>query len=371
MTGNYFICENRVVIEGKPIGQFERFSYSETRDSLEGSAKIYLPVYAIGYNSDPRLNAPPTERIRAALNGLKIKPGAAIEVWGKYSNIDVLEQKFTEVLLFKGFIRQVISGFPSLLICEDNAFILRFGKVSDKKEWHTRSKLKDMVERVIPIANKAFVEYRKTQGFNKPDEFTKLQYDSDNSADTDYTLQLSGSVSPYEVLTKLINMYNFFSRVRPDGALYIGLGVADKSKRTIELHTQKNVIERDIIPKDGTFENYYVEVNSYDDNGHPLKATVGDSDGEMVREYRSLRTNEGVQKFAQNLYNYLAGTRNKGSVKTILYPVVELYDYVKYTDSLFSELSGGYYVTGKEIECSEDTGYIQTLQLTDERFMML
>ena len=129
MIGNYFICENRVVIEGKTVGQFERFSYSETRDSLEGSAKIYLPVYAIGYNSDPRLNAPPTERIRAALNGLKIKPGAAIEVWGKYSNIDVLEQKFTEVLLFKGFIRQVISGFPSLLICEDNAFILRFAQL--------------------------------------------------------------------------------------------------------------------------------------------------------------------------------------------------------------------------------------------------
>ena len=370
MRGNYFICENRVVVEGRPVGQFEKFTYTEERGTLEGRAEILLPVYAIGYHSDPNRNTAPSERVRSVLEGINIKPGASIEVYGKFADNELLGQAFEEVILFRGFIRQVVSGFPSLLICEDNAFVLRFGRVTDQKGWKTRSKLKDMVDVVIPIANDAFMSFREKQKFDKPDDFVKLKYDSTNSADTDFTLQLSGDVSPYDALMKLIRMYNFYSRVRPDGSLYIGLGVADKTKRTVRLHTQENVIQRDITPKDGMFENYYVEVNSYDNNGRPLKATVGDSDGEVIREYRSLRTQKGVEDCAKSLMNHLLGKRNEGSIRTVLYPVVELYDFVEYTDTLFEELSGSYYVTGKTLECDENSGYVQTIKITDRRFML-
>ena len=72
MKGNLFRVGNEVFIEGKSIGRFASVDITEERDSLSGSCTMTLPVYAIGF----RQGLPPAQRIRAALEGINIKPGA-------------------------------------------------------------------------------------------------------------------------------------------------------------------------------------------------------------------------------------------------------------------------------------------------------
>lgn len=63
----------------------------------------------------------------------------------------------------------------------------------------------------------------------------------------------------------------------------------------------------------------------------------------------------------------LKGNRNKGSITTLLYPFVSLWDFIEYEDTLFPELSSNYYVIGTELNC-DDSGYHNVLSVTNEMF---
>ena len=66
----------------------------------------------------------------------------------------------------------------------------------------------------------------------------------------------------------------------------------------------------------------------------------------------------------------LKGTRNKGTIKTVLYPQVNMFDFVEYTDTMLPELTGNYYVIGRNLSCDTSDGFIQTLTVTNEMFIL-
>lgn len=366
MRGNFFVCACRVVIEGTDVGQFESVTITEDREKLGAQCTVLLPIYAIGFNSQ---DLPPASRIRAVLEGIQIMPGARIQVYAWYEPIPVLEQQFEHVLIFDGYIRQVISGFPSQLICEDHSFVLKFGRVA--KDMQTVQTIEQMIEQLCPVSNAAFENFRKQQGFRNPTDFPHLSFDSTNSAESRFALKAFKEISPFDALQKLINLYRLFGYVTEEGLVYFGIGVRDKVKRTVTLNTRENVIDRDIVPRDGMFDNVYVQVNVLLPNGTIISREAGDKEtGEPYKIFRNIDTEEGAQQLAENTRLSLLGVRNEGTITTLLYPYMRMYDYVDYTDTLFPELSSYFYVTGRTLKCDNKDGFIQTVKVTDERFVI-
>jgi hypothetical protein len=363
MRGNFFKCANWVLIEGQNVGSFESIEVTEDRDSLSNTCTLTLPLYAIG-----RDNTQPAKGVRASLKNAQIMVGARIDVFTWYEEVDVLQQEFEKVLQFSGYIKEVVEGFPLKLICEDHSFVLRFGSIG--KDWPGRTKLKDMINHIIPIANKAFTEFRQKKGFKQPDNFVKLTFDSTNSAEVEFQLSVYNKISPFDALMKLMKLYTLYANASPEGKLYFGLGVRDKFKRTVKLATNANVIDRDLIPKNGLFENYKVVVSAMLKDGTKYTYELGDSEGEAKRVFMPINTKEGIKNFAEALMAHLKGSRNKGTITTILYPEIHLFDYINYTDTIFPSLSGNFYCIGRKFKGDTKTGYTQTITVTDEIFML-
>ena len=132
-------------------------------------------------------------------------------------------------------------------------------------------------------------------------------------------------------------MYKFgvYTGIDPKGKLFMGTGLKYTEKKTIELDTSVNVIARDVSPKNGKFENYYVTVNGYV-NGKRTTVHVGNKgNSRPIRlSCSSINTKEGLKEFANNAYQGLKGEYNSGTVTTLLYPRIDLFDYVHFTDTL-------------------------------------
>lgn len=363
MRGNVFKCSSRVIIEGNDVGPFEDIEVQQERDSLAQRCTLKLPIYAIGFNS----GLAPSDRIRAKLADINIKPGASIQIYTWYESIEVLEQEFEEVLQFSGFIKEIINGFPTTLICEDHAFILRFGTIG--RDWKSRTSLGDMLEYLLPIANEGFEEFRDKQGFENNTAFNHLYFDQTNSADVEFALQVFKNISPFDALEKLMRLFTLYAHVFDDGATYFGIGILEREKQTVILYTGANVIDRDIVPQSGLFVNYKVVVSGLVADGTRYTYEYGDSEGTAERLFCPLNTTTGIEQYAHSVMERLRGDRNKGTITTVLYPDIRLFDYIQYEDSLYPDLDGGYYVIGRNFK-GDGNGFIQTLTVTDELFIL-
>lgn len=47
-----------------------------------------------------------------------------------------------------------------------------------------------------------------------------------------------------------------------------------------------------------------------------------------------------------------------------------MFDFVEYTDTMLPELTGNYYVIGRNLSCDTSDGFIQTLTVTNEMFIL-
>ena len=135
ITGNYLICGNEVFVEGKSIGQFQSFESDETRENIVGTASIEMPFYTIAAKAAKevgrgstiavqRVGKNTTTYIRINPDDWNIKTGARIQVYAWYHDNAVIGQKFEKRLEFDGFIRDVIGGFPTVImrhLCFDSA----------------------------------------------------------------------------------------------------------------------------------------------------------------------------------------------------------------------------------------------------------
>lgn len=368
MNANRVICRNAVYIEGENIGQFESFEYTANHRTLGNTATLILPLYAIGVNqvSDARA------RMRQIFSSNNIRPCAQVEVYCWYEGEE-------RIRVFAGFIEHIVEGFPTKLYLQDNTFVLRFGQI--QKAWTGSATLQEIVNDCIPIAQEGFKKEREQQGFTLP--IPNLTYTTEDVNVQAVTTALSfrnwGARSPYDTLQKLMQLLVLYGGVSDTFNVYIGAGVKDSTRPTIPLHTQHNVIERDIVPVDGRFVDYDVKITGILANGRQYTATGGyatsrsrqqRSDfektyGESYRGYSPLKTVEAIQSYADQVLNMLRSYRNKGTITLLLYPKVEIMDWCKYTDTVFPELSAGYYVLGYTFRADE-SGYFQRLEVTDQ-----
>lgn len=381
ITGNYLVCGNEVFVEGKSIGQFQSFEMEETRENIVGTASIEMPFYSIAVKaakevsstssiSVQRVGKNTTTYIRINPDDWHIKTGARIQVYTWYHDNDQLGQKFDKRLEFDGFIRDVIGGFPTIIKCEDASFILKFGTVT--KSWPNATKLATLLQEMCDTANDAFGKYRSENGLTA--ECPTLSHDP-KSMNGEFVLKPATGVSPYDVLDKVIvGMYKLYGNTRIDGSkamLYCGLGISESDSQTVELDTSVNVIGRDIVPSDMMFQNFRVIVRFLEEG--TMKTIEKGAENGLVYDvpFTPGGNAQNMNNMALSVLAGLRANRNKGTITTLLYPHVRIYDYVNFTDTIFKSLSGGYYVIGRKLTCGKGRGYRQTLTVTNKTFLYL
>jgi len=386
MNTNYLICKNQVYVEGVDIGQFESLKISANAHTLGNTAVMELPLYALGLNStDGRASA----RIRKNLQTSKgniIRPCAKIDIYLWYDYWDTSDNRIKsldQVLVFSGFIEHVVEGFPAKIYLQDNSFILRFGSI--EKAWNEEATVQKIVEECIPLAVKGFNEERRLLGFTTPIPELTYSLDKKNvqAKTTPLSLKNFAGSSPYDTIQRLMQLLVLYGGVGNDYKVFIGVGVTESTRPLVALSTTTNVIDRDLVPIDGRFVDYEVKVTGILANGRHYTATGGLGTSktqkensefektytESVRMHCVFNTVKDINKFADDMLKMLKGKRNSGRIKLLLYPKIEIMDWVTYTDTVFEELSGGYYVTGYDFD-ADDKGYYQTLEITDKVFML-
>lgn len=336
---------------------------------LAETAEITLPFYSIAYLKGDEI----ITGSKIDVEGLNIKIGAHIQVYAYYHNINYGEQvninfendpEAGKMLVFDGFIKKIKSGFPTTLVCEDKCFILRFGVVN--KDWTQETSIYEGLKVCCDVGNKAFKEYRNSQKLTGSYDEIKV---ADYMATSTFNEKLWRGVSPFEAAQMLMYKFGVYTGIDPKGKLFMGTGLKYTEKKTIELDTSVNVIARDVSPKNGKFENYYVTVNGYV-NGKRTTVHVGNKgNSRPIRlNCSSINTKEGLKEFANNAYQGLKGEYNSGTVTTLLYPRIDLFDYVHFTDTLFPENTANMYVLGVKREFNEN-GYHVSSTLTNEEWM--
>lgn len=381
ITGNYLICGNEVFVEGKSIGQFQSFESDETRENIVGTASIEMPFYTIAAKAAKevgrgstiavqRVGKNTTTYVRINPDDWNIKTGARIQVYAWYHDNAVIAQKFEKRLEFDGFIRDVIGGFPTVIKCEDAAFMLRFGTVT--QSWPKATPLSSLLQQMCDTANAAFAKYRKD---NKLTYAYPSLLPDPKSMQSDFVLKPATGVSPYDVLERVIvGMYKLYGNVRIESdkaRVYCGLGISESESPTVELDTSVNVIARDIVPSDMMFQNFRVIVRYLEDG--TMKTIEKGAENGLVYDlpFTPGRNAEQMNTTALSVLAGLRAQRNKGTITTLLYPLVQLYDYVNFNDTIFKSLSGGYYVIGRKVTCGKGKGYRQILTVTNKTFLYL
>lgn len=369
MKGNFVVCNNEIFVEGTSIGHFASMEVNSNRETIASTATIELPLYTIAAYEDgtpPGEYVPLTRKVRVGIEMDKLKVGARIEVYCWYSCPE-LKVTFERRLCFRGYIRQVVGSFPTIIRCEDMSFPLRFGNV--EKVWQKNATLSNVINAVLPISNEAFSEQRKKQGLN--DEWTRITAaDSEVVSASYYGMEIWKDISPYDALQKLVSMFSIFGQVDENGRLYVGAGQSAPTNKTVELDTRLNVIGCDLTTMDSMFTNFCITIKARTSDGKLIEYKYGDPDGEQIpARMMPVNTQVGIEQLARNIYNRHTGDSNSGTITTLLYPRVDLFDFVTFEHSLFPDLSGDYICIG--VDCKYgDTGYRQTIKVTDKKFVV-
>lgn len=397
MNTNHVICKNEVYIEDVYVGQFESFNLQATARTLGNTAVLTLPLYAIGTGdttgrASARVrkifneNQEETSFINESTGESIVKVCAQVEVYMWYESWNAAKGEhvpYEKLKVFSGFIEHIAEGFPAKLYLQDNSFILRFGQI--EKPWNENATLQEIVEDCIPIAQQGFDDERQRLGFTR--NIPRLTYSVEKKNVQAVTTSLSfrnwGERSPFDTIQKLIQLMVLYGGVTDEYNVFLGAGVKESDRPILNLDTRYNVVERDMIPIDGRFVDYDVKVTGILQNGKQYTATGGyrtsksaaergefeKAYGESHRAFCTHNTPTGIQDFADRMLNMLRGVRNKGRIKTLLYPKLEIMDWVTYNDSVFPEVSGGYYVLGYSLMANEK-GYFQNIEATDQVFVL-
>ena len=362
IVGNYFIAKNEVFVEGRSIGQFTEFSTDDSRDNIFGTAEVVMPFYTILQNEDnasSSVGKNVKSYIRIDQKDSQIVMGARITVKLRYV-CGYNGYELPEVTAFDGYVKEVICGFPTKIRCEDGAFVLRFGTIN--KSWTSATPVKTMMQEIIDVANEKFQEYRDNT--NLTAEWNNLSVDP-LSFDGEFVLSTWRGISPFFALERVLDMYRLYARVDNYGKLYCGVGISQNDKNTIALSTAVNVVNRDISTENGFFDKYRVIVK-YINQGQLYEYETGADNGEVVSlPLVKCQGADAARRIGDSALSGLRSNNNKGTIEILLYPEVQLFDYIEYEDTLFPQLSGGFYVIGHSYKCGAE-GYRQRLTVTNK-----
>ena len=275
------------------------------------------------------------------------KQGDKVKIQARYTLVENTPvDEYPLLTVFEGFVLDFFEGHPLTIKCVDSIYNLNFTapinipkKIGDPG---FTGKLKDLID--ITLAGTGVTQL--------PDTFD---------------MKIEGmtlvNMSPAAVLEHLkkelgINISLIGTQ------LYVN--IASNTLSTVKLDTSVNVKETNLAKKETTFQRIKVKAWFIREDHTKDSFETGDEGGQLreiffykipredliviqtpsgpkqiPKKYKEL-ADEALQKFKLNLYN--------GTVKTYLYPMIEIFDVVPYKDISYPDRNGIFTCIGRDGE---------------------
>jgi hypothetical protein len=293
-------------------------------DSISGRCTITCPLNARIENANGLTMISPTRT--SFIAGSKVK----VEAW---------YEGYPERTLFEGYVYQFREGDPCTIVCEDEAYLLRFGKLN--YTWTKKVTLQEILQYVCDQVG------------------VKLSYNLITATFASFYIQ---DASPLYIL----------ERIRTDmglvltfvGKELVATVISTTRGETVGLSTTVNVTGCDIQQPDSVWKDFRVEISMKDDKGKITKLDpIGEMDGELrTCELTGMTTEDAKQWAEKVIIPNLQAAQYEGTVTLTLYPEVKEFGLVRYTDKSYPARNGTYVV--KRINTRLDSGTsAQTLTL--------
>jgi|GEM_PF-2237681 len=275
------------------------------------------------------------------------KQGDKVSITAFYAPVeDELSDEYPLITIFEGFVLDFFEGNPITIKCVDWIYNLNFCKTINipLKPGNPgfTGKIKDLID--IVLKDTGITQLPGTIDF-------KLE---------DFTLTNCTPAAVFEHIKKEVGLN--ISLI--GNKLYCN--VASNTLNTVRLNTSVNVTESNISKNQTTFQRIKVKAWFLHEDHTKDSFEVGDADGQnrevffykipagdmiiidtaagpqqIPRAYNDL-ANEALKKFRLNLFN--------GTVKTKLYPFIEIFDTVIYNDVRYPDRNGVYVCSGRDGE---------------------
>jgi hypothetical protein len=258
-----------------------------------------------------------------------IKEGDPVEVQLGYNG--KLRTEFT------GYVLKIGTRFPVEITCEDQMYLLK-RTPAKAKIWATTT-LKEVIHHLVPT------------GVIEVPQITLAPY------------YIKGKLNVATVLEKLKDQYGLDVFYRPDGKLYVGLGLYEKQSAqmgAINYDMTKNVINNDMQFRTADAIRIRLKMISMQPNGKHITYEGGDGDGEVKTLHEYNLKLEDMKKLIDSRIKLFKSDRCDGQFETFGIPFAQHGMTARVYDPYFPDQKGSYFIDKVETKFGVD-GYRRTI----------
>jgi hypothetical protein len=242
--------------------------------------------------------------------------------------------------VFNGFIRNIGSGLPTVLECEDEMYRLKQFNITypSKVDLITKNKKGKLLKHPKTIPFKVTLDELCDYMFTDKSIPYKIIDDIDLGA-----FRVTRA-TPAMVLDKLKSEYGLFSYFR-DGFLYIGFANNATDTLEAEFKMEEVIIDSDSLEWQNEDEvKIKVVAISMDFSNTKIEVEAGDVDGDQKTIHKFKMTKAELQKVADAYVKEFKYTGFKGEVETFGEPIMRHGDRARITSTKLPERDGTYLI---------------------------
>jgi len=222
---------------------------------------------------------------------------------------------------FTGFVLKIGCNVPVEIECEDSMYQLKRAEVKPKS-WKT-----------VKLAE--IVEYVSAGAITEVPDVTF----------TNYTIR--GRMNAAKVLESLKDQYNLDVYYRPDGKLYVGIGLWEKanvSAPAVNYNTTLNVVNSQLTYRRSEAVRIKLRMESHLSNGKLITYETGDPDGEVRTANEYNLSLEDLKKIADARIKEYKFDGLEGSISTFGEPHVKHGQLAAIHDPVQPDYDGSYII---------------------------
>jgi hypothetical protein len=309
-----------VIIGGKKLDTITEVEMQNDSAQLGANCEITVPLTCRIQNEGQYL----IDNVR---NLFKSGDTVFIEAW--YTGYD-------RQTIFEGFVLDFLEGTPLKIRCLDYVYKLRLGV---KKLYYKSAKIKKVIDDIL-------------QGTG----ITLMQPYLDFAIENLSFPNMSPAAC-LEYIKKELSL----TMTLIGNQLYMNL--ASNTLETVKLKTDVNVIDCKMQKPDAAFQKFKIKAWIKKQNGTKEAVEVGDADGEL-REIKLFcvpsQTAKGKEKknyhtkLIDNALEQVKLGHYNGKIETLLYPVIDLFWAIDYTDVRYPARDGIYVVRSVDFIANKD-----------------
>jgi len=356
----YFNANLQVTINGFPLTTVVSVKINNDSAKVGSYAEIVVPLNSYIAYSNPNNLTTYLTAIRTDL----FPQGSRLTVIASYEGYD-------NQTVFDGFVYDFILGQPLTIKAADYIYLLNlnvFGSQNVKVTNKSGTKIKDSGKGVNYPSVTLVTLLQQLIAFTN--SVIQSELPTNTPPLLELTLPVPGitfqnltfvSMSPAAILEYLKkNLY--FNITLFNNKLYVNL--ASNTLASVPLATITNVIKSSLQKNTTVFERIRMKAWFINTNGTRSYFEVGDINGQQKECFFYAVKNVGDQyaTLANQALLQAQQRHYRGELTTLLYPFVDLYYKIPYSDARYPEKNGNYVVIGVEITLNE-SGFHRKLKL--------